>query len=110
MPTGRLGVSNLPAGGNGTSLYTVPSNTFTVLTLSMCNRSAAIVTARVAICAAATASNPDLSEYIEYEIQIPANGVLERTGIVMAATQVLVVRSSAVDVSAVCYGIETNVA
>ena len=103
MATGRLGVADLTAATN-TSVYTVPADTFSVVTLSLCNRSTGTRSVRVAVAAAGT---PLDAEYIEYDADILANGVLERTGIVMGASKILVVRADSTDVSAVVYGIET---
>ena len=49
-------------------------------------------------------------QWIEYDVELLSKGVLERTGIAMAAGQILVVYSSAVSVNAVCFGIETSTA
>lgn len=104
MATGRLGAADLVAATN-TPLYTVPADTFSVVTLSICNRGNAAITVRVAV---ASLSTPTNAEFIEYDTEILAKGVLERTGIVMDANKILVVRTSATNVSAVAMGIETS--
>ncbi len=102
MPTGLLGAADLAAAID-TTVYTVPAATVGTVNLSLCNRTTAPITVRVAIAAAGTPAN---SEFIEFDAIVPANTAVERTGIVMDATRRLVVRASAIGLSAVAWGFE----
>jgi|TARA_B110000977_G_C10993421_1_gene460841 hypothetical protein len=106
MATGILGVADLAA-ATDTSVYTTPADTFSVVSVSLCNRGGSAAQVRIAVSSSGT---PNDADYLEFDSQISANGVVERTGIVLDAGKIVVVRSNAVNVSAVCMGIETSTA
>ena len=109
MATGRLGTANITTTAT-TSVYTVPASTFAVVSVSIANRSSsAAANIRIAVASAGTPGN---DEYLEYDSSLVANGVLERTGIVMDAGKILVVQTptAASTLSVVVMGIETSTA
>lgn len=102
MATGRLGTADLSATTN-TTVYTCPADTYAVVSVNVCNRAGTSASVRIALTDTGTPGN---DEYVEYDLELLANGVVERTGFVLSATQNVVVYSSAANVSAVVYGIE----
>ena len=111
MATGRLGAFPITDGSN-TTVYTCPASTFAVVTVNILNRSSS-ASAQVRL-AVATSSTPAAngSEYIEYDSSLLANGVLERTGIVVKTGELIVVSTPTAtpSLSVVVMGIETSTA
>jgi len=103
MATGKLGANDLSATTN-TTVYTCPADTYAVVAINICNRGSNATAVRIAV---ADSDTPGAAEYIEYDSEIFSKNVLERTGLVLAATQRLVVYSTQASVSAVVVGIET---
>ena len=109
MATGRLGTANITTTSDTTE-YTVPASTFSVVSVNVVNRSSSAAAAvKIAV---ATSATPGPAEYIEYDSALVANGVLERTGIVMKAGELIVVQTPTATptLSVVVYGIETSTA
>jgi hypothetical protein len=109
MATGRLGIANITTTA-ATTVYTVPAATFSVVSVNIVNRSSsATAQIRIAISSSAT---PGLDEWIEYDAALVANGVLERTGIVMDFAKLIVIQTPTATpaLSVVVYGIETSTA
>jgi hypothetical protein len=104
MATGLLGQSALSA-ATYTTVYTVPASTFTVLAVTVCNRGTTTAAIRMALSSGTTPTN---AEFIEYDAQLGANGVLERTGIMMNAGKNLLVYTNSPNVSVSAFGIETS--
>ena len=104
MATGRLAGADLAAGTN-TTVYATPADIYTVASLNIVNRGNQPTVINVAI---ADLDTPTLGEYIEFETELLPKNILERTGLVLAATQKIVVRSSQAHVSVVAFGIETT--
>lgn len=89
-----------------TSIYAVPADTFSVVTVSICNKNATAIQVRLAI-----AVNPNIpapGNYIEYNAEILPGGVLERSGIVVQTGRTIYAYSTQTNTDVVVYGIETS--
>jgi hypothetical protein len=99
---------NITSGTDQTLVPALASNTYSVVTVSMVNKSSTQCKVRVAL--TDTAGSPGAGEYLEYDAILNTGGVLERTGIVVASGKSITVSAAAVtgslSVAAVAYGIE----
>lgn len=98
---GLLGSYSL-TGGITQSICVGDTTEGSTVTLNICNRNNKSITIRVSI--SDTLNSPTTSEYIEYDVEIAAKGVLERTGIILGVGQYLTVYSSDNNVTASCWG------
>ena len=100
--TGVLSTINL-LNGPAQAIYVNDNNSPAVVNINICNRnSSTVAIVRIAVSSAQT---PLTSEWIEYDVAIPAKSSLERTGVWVDSLQYIVVRSNAPNVNAVIYGI-----
>ncbi len=103
MASGVYGKVDVSSASTWTEVVAASAGT-KVATLNVVNRQGAAITVRVALRDAA--GNVTDADCIEYDVSLPANGVLERTGIVLDSSNGLHVYASAA-VSAVAYGIDS---
>ena len=103
MASGVYGKVDVSSASTWTEVVAASAGT-KVATLNIVNRQAAATTVWVALRDAA--GNVTNADCIEYDVSLPANGVLERTGIVLDSSNGLHVYASAA-VSAVVYGIDS---
>lgn len=107
MANGILGTPTALTPTTNAVIYTVPANTFAVVTVNVTNRSADARNVRIGLAAADTPTN---AEWIEYDSELIGNGVLERSGIVLDADKRIVAYANSTDISVMVYGIETPTA
>jgi hypothetical protein len=98
--SGKFGVASLAATTNTT---VVTFTTDTSVSVNMTNRTNTPVFVRLAV---SVADTPTDAEWINYDVTIPANGVLERTGLVCSSGEKIVAYASAVGVSVRVQGFE----
>lgn len=108
MANGILGSVDLTA-AQYTSVYTVPADTFSVVTVNICNKTGSSITVRLATAKPGQPA-PQADDYFEYETTILPYGVLERTGLVLEADRQVFAHSSSANTAVVVTGIETSTA
>lgn len=105
MPSGRLWKAALAA-NTDTQLYTVPDGKVATVNASFCNTTQNPIQVRLAVSSGAPLVPAD---YLEYDYMLPANAVLERTGIVLSAGEQVFARASAAGIAVQGRGFEEGV-
>ena len=102
MTIGILGQSN-PTASSNTTVYTVPSGVSSTFVVSVVNTGLSTALLTLSVSASGT---PAASEYLEYQVPLPPNGVYERGGIVAQTGKNVVVNCSTSNCAVSVYGFE----
>lgn len=108
MTAKRFGALDLTSNTN-TLLMSGPSGFSSTANVRFVNRNSSPVKVRLALVdepAASAVANLSVEDYLEFDIEVRANGVLENTGIVVPEDYSLVARSDTDDVTVVAFGFE----
>jgi hypothetical protein len=89
-----------------TSIYGPPTDTFSVVTVSVVNKNATSIQVRLAL--AVNPAIPAAGNYIEYNATVLPGGVLERGGVVIQNGRTIYAYSTQANTDVVVYGIETS--
>lgn len=103
MASGVYAKVDITNANTWTTLVAPPSSGNKVTTVNLVNRTAGNVKVRIALAETTTVTDSDV---IEYDVTLPANGVLERTGLVLDSTNGVQVYAAATGVTATAYGID----
>ena len=104
MKTGRLGAALLTASTN-TAVYTVPTAQTASCNIMLCNIGEYSAKIRLAIVDGSASDIAD-EDYIEYGVDIPAGGVLERTGLTLSSDETVVVWTDKDNITVRVHGYE----
>ena len=102
MASGKLGSADLTAATN-TLLYTVPDGKVATINVRFANRTDTAAKIRLAVGAGAS---PAPADYLTYDIMLPANGIIEDTGLALSSGEKVWGYSSAASVSVRAHGFE----
>ena len=117
MSTGLLGKKELTTSFQ--SIYVVPQNKQSVVSISLCNKTNASVLVYIGIVdevisgsgsEESSTNTPNEGEYIEYSLSLESYTSMERAGIILRANQKLVAKSdSSSSISAMVWGYEESI-
>lgn len=105
MASGRFGAYDLTA-NTAQSLAQGETDRYTACNVSLCNRNSVPIKVGIAITTTVNAIS-DL-EYIDKDVELLPNTVLERTGVAIKAGQYITAIANGANVSASCWGIEAG--
>lgn len=98
-----LAKANVAAANVEQVLYTVPASTEALFSVNVCNRNTTSVTVRLSLRSNGEPTTSSAGIY-EPDTVLIAGGVLERTGIFLAAGEAITVLASATSVNAIVVG------
>lgn len=100
MASGKLGSMNLTTGTDNL-LCTIPNDGWYTVNIRCTNRTVTDLTVRIAI---GSGGAPADGDYIDYDLKVPANGIVEDQGIICSAGENVWVRPNGSGMSARAHG------